>query len=248
MSIEIVTSFSPDGYARYGRACVDSITKHWPYPLTVYADAPLAIDGVTVRLTSDIPSWPETRDRLPSTRPDAPTTGHDKWTRKPDSYLWDARRFAVKPFVWLHAAELMGEGLLVWLDADTVTTSPVPADLIPALMGGADVAYLGRGPMHPETGFVVFRVPEALPMLHWCANAYLLGWFVRWSDGWTDCHVLRAGLKAWTTDHWPLSSRDLTSHLRAEWSSRADAFDLSPIGPFVQHRKGSQRKREGMPC
>lgn len=236
MSTEIVTSFGSEG-AELGRRCVGTIAFHWRHPLSVYVDDPA--DFASARLTSDIPGWLKTWDRLPVTRPDAPTTGSDQWTRKPDSYLWNARKFAVKAFVWLDAAERLGNGVLVWLDADTVTTTDVPSDLIETLMDGVDVAYLGRGAMHPETGFVAFRVPEALPLLRWCVDAYQSGAFASWADGWTDCHAIRAGLSAVS-----IKARDLTSHTWAgEWRSSVDAFSLSPLGPYVQHFKGPQRKQ-----
>lgn len=240
MSTEIITSFSPAGADLYGRRCVFSVTAHWPYPCVVYADAPIEFPGVTVRFTAAIPRWQDTQVLLPESRPDAPLTGTDKWTRKPTNYIWNAKRFAVKPFVWLDAAERLGDGVLVWLDGDTVTTSDVPHSVIPGLLDGVDVAILGRGRMHPETGFVAFRVPEALPLLRWCVDAYRFGECLSLADGWTDCHVLRAGLAATA-----VRVRDLTSLAYAgAWRSHVDAFALSPLGPYVQHLKGPARKAD----
>jgi hypothetical protein len=237
MPTELVTSFSAAGAELYGRRCVESIVTHWPYPLMVYTDTPM---DVTTRLTSDIPGWRETKAILPSTRPDAPRTGYDEWTRKPTNYIWNAQRFAVKPFVWLDAAQRLDRGILVWLDGDTVTTKPIPATLPLDVLGDADVAYLGRGAMHPENGFVAFRVPEALPLLRACCATYRTGFFESFADGWTDCHVLRAEIAAL-----PVKARDLTSHLwDGEWRSTVDAMALSPLGPYVTHFKGSRQKRE----
>jgi hypothetical protein len=233
---EIVTSFSASGAARYGRRCVDSLASYWPHPVTVYADERIDLDGVTVRLTSSIPDWCATRDRLPSTREDAPVTGSDTWTRKVTSFLWNAQRFAVKPFVWYEAALRLEQGLLVWLDGDTVTTRPVPSTLAATVLGDADVAYLGRGAMHPETGVVVFRIPEAMPLLRWCRESYQFGACLSMADGWTDCHVLRAGLAAVS-----VNARDLTSHACDEWRSGVDAFAVSAFGPYVQHLKGGRK-------
>jgi hypothetical protein len=241
MRTEVVTSFSPSGAEAYGRRCVASLRAYWPHSAVVYADAPIDLPGVTVRLTDDIQGWRETKAQLPSTRPDAATTGHDKWTRKPTSYLWDAKRFGVKPFVWLDAAEKLERGILVWVDGDTVTTNPIPATLPADVLADADVAYLGRGSMHPESGVVVFRVPEALPLLRWCRNAYDFCWFAPFEDGWTDCHVLRAGLSTWPRKF--VKARDLTSHLNGTWRSSVDAVALSPFGPYLEHLKGTQRKK-----
>lgn len=231
MSTEIVTSFSLAGAALYGRRCVDTTLGHWPYPLVAYTDVPMTFRDVRTRLTGDIPDWRWTQDRLPAQRGNA---------EKPTNYIWDAKRFAVKAFVWHDAAEWLEQGTLVWLDADTVTRAMVPTSLVPDLLGDADMAFLGRGAMHPETGCVVFRIPEALPVIKWCRDAYRLGWFKALSDGWTDCHVLRAAISAL-----PVKARDLTSHAHAgEWTSRVDAFALSPLGPYVDHLKGTRRKQE----
>jgi hypothetical protein len=227
---QIVTSFSAAGAELYGRRCVDSVLAHWPDPLVVYVDEPITLAAPT-RLTWDMPDWLTTKAALPSMRPEA---------EKPANYIWNARRFAVKAFVWADAAVRLERGILVWLDGDTQTTEAVPDGLIERLMDGVDVAYLGRGAMHPENGFVCFRIPEALPLLFWCREAYRSGSFRSWSDGWTDCHALRAGLAAV-----PVRARDLTSHtFDGEWRSGVDAFGRSPLGSFVKHFKGPKAKRE----
>lgn len=230
MRTELVTSFSLGGAALYGRRCVETVQQYWPHPLVAYTDAPMTFRDVQIRLTGDIPDWRWTQDRLPSMR---------GGVEKPTNYIWDAKRFAVKAFVWHDAAQWLEKGILVWLDGDTVTKTMVPSTFVSGLLKKADVAFLGRGAMHPETGFVAFRIPEALPLLTWCRDAYRLGWFKALADGWTDCHVLRAGLTAV-----PVKARDLTSHTFAgEWRSHLDAFALSPLGPYVDHLKGA-RKRE----
>jgi len=147
----------------------------------------------------------------------------------------------VKPFVWHHAAKRVGRGIVAWLDADTVTTQTVPATIFEEMLGDADVAYLGRGQMHPENGCVVFRLPEAMPLVSWCRHAYMRTWYRKWTDGWTDCHALAAGLRAVPG----VRARDLTSHVhQGEWRSWVDAFALSPLGPYVMHLKGARQKRE----
>lgn len=232
MRVEVVTSCSPDGLALYGRACVSSFLQYWTLPITVYLDVPDAIEGADVRMTGDIPRWRETSRMLPV---------RNRHADKPDSYLWNAHRYAVKPFVWRDAAKRLERGILAWLDADTLTTKPVPATIFADMLGDADVAYLGRRTMHPENGCVVFRVPEALPLLAWCQKGYGANTFRKWADGWTDCHVLKRGMSAVG-----IRARDLTSSVhRGLWRSHVDAFALSPLGAYMVHLKGKRQKREG---
>jgi hypothetical protein len=230
---QAVTSMSRAGWALYGAHCIESYARFWPasVPLVVYADEPFDVAPAEYRLTSSITPWKKQAHRWrqhPEPRPQR------AWI-KPQSYIWDVSRFAVKPYVWLDAAERLGRGALIWLDADTETVAPVPDGLVEKLLGKKSVAYLGRGGMHPETGAVVFRVPEALPLLQWCVRVYQRRSYVGWRDGWTDCHVLRRGLQ----QHHRIPRRDLTSrrHLGI-WHSRIDAMALSPLGPYVRHHKG----------
>ncbi len=228
MRSEVVTSFSASGADLYGRRCVESWRRFGGVPMTVYADSPLILEGVQIRQTSEIPGWSETRSVLPQRREDA---------TRPSIYRWNARRFAVKTFVWCDAAERLGSGILTWLDGDTETVAPVPQGFFVTLLGNAHVAFLGRKPVHPETGYVGFRIPQALPLLRWCREAFVNGTFRSW-DGWTDCHALRAGLCALG-----VTSRDLTSHL---YTGDTHIWKRSPLGPYMRHYKGN--KSEALSC
>lgn len=228
----VVTSFSRSGEAQYGKRMVKTFRMHWQCPLVVYIEGKTTCKGVGIRQVDGLDGWRETHATLPDHNDDAGVF-------KPLGYLWNAKRFAVKPFIWLDAAKQMGSGVLTWLDGDTYSVDDVPPGWTTALLGRADVAYLGRGAMHPETGYVGFRIPEALTLLEWCCRAYQSGAFRQIASGWTDCHVLRAGLKALR-----VKSVDLTSHRLPVWSSRDDAMRLSPLGRYVVHLKGGQRKRE----
>jgi hypothetical protein len=235
----VVTSWSPDGYRLYGKHFLKSFHRHWDEAwdrLVLYADAPMVHPKLTVRYTGDIPEWAELSARWKSdpsvhgwATPDYPRSKHH-------SYVWDAARFAVKVFVWRDAAVKLGRGTLTWLDGDTRTKGEVTREWPRSLLGRADVAYLGRGPMHPETGYVGFRIPQALPLLDWCCDAYLSERFRTMTDGWTDCHILRAGLKAV-----PVRSVDLT---RGRYSGDSNIWPSSPLASRLDHAKGVQRKRE----
>lgn len=202
-------------------------------PVVAYLDEP---SGPCLR-TRDIEGWRVCQSGLPETgRPDG---------FKPTNYIWNARRYAVKAFAWWDAAERLTDGVLAWLDADTILQSQPPAGFFASLLGDADVAYLGRGDMHPETGCVVFRLPQALQLIRWCKDAYVTGDFLSLDDGWTDCHVLRAGLAA----NPKIRARDLTSHCYdGRWTSKVNAFALSPLAPYLTHLKGSAAKREAVPA
>ncbi len=222
MRAEVVTSFSRAGADLYGRRCVGAWRRYSHVPMVVYVDEPLTLPGVKVRLTSDIPGWSQARAALPRTNP---------VDVKPTSYRWDARRFAVKTFVWCDAAERLGSCVLTWLDGDTVATNTIPNGFFEGLLGDADVAYLGRAPIHPENGYVGFRIPAALPLLRWCRDAFRCGLFRQW-DGWTDCQALAAGVAALN-----VKARDLTSHL---YDGNSHIWAKSPLAQYLRHDKGGK--------
>lgn len=233
----IVTSWSPDGYRLYGQRFLKRFRKYWPasVPLVLYVDAPAVHRKVDVRYTFDIPEWAELSERWKHDPVVHGWSTKDVPREKDHSYLWDAARFAVKVFVWRDAARKMGAGTLTWLDGDTETKGRVPDDWASGLLGDADVAYLGRGPMHPETGYVGFRVPEALPLLDWCCEAYVSDRFRLMTDGWTDCHILRAGLRAVR-----VRSVDLT---KGRYRGDSHIWPSSPLASRIEHAKGVRRKR-----
>lgn len=234
----LVTSFSREGAEQYGYRCVQSFQEHWPQPMVVYADEPLSLlktHGVDVRLTSEIDGWCETKRDLPTMRP---------FGFKPTNYIWNAQKFAVKPFVWMDAAQKFGDGVVTWVDGDTVATSPVQKGFTSGMLDGATVAYMGRGAMHPEMGYVSFKLPEALPLIRRCVSLYRNGLFTHMTDGWTDCHIFRAALQDASMEDIRHHSRDLTTRLYdGTWRSGVDAMALSPLGPYVKHLKGTKNKR-----
>lgn len=237
----VVTSWSSDGFRLYGQRFLKRFHKYWPESteLVLYADAPEIHRGVDVRFTSDIPEWVELSERW---RDDAAAHGWStpEYPREKDySYLWDAARFAVKVFVWRDAARRLGSGTVTWLDGDTETHARVSDGWVSSLLGGASVAYLGRGKMHPETGYVGFRVPEALALLDWCCEAYVSERFRLMRDGWTDCHILRAGLNAVA-----VSAVNLT---KGKYKGKSHIWPASPLEPFIDHAKGVRRKRAAAP-
>jgi len=231
----VVTSFSAAGARLYGQRMVASTARYWPTTtaVLVYADVPMTLPHAEVRLTTDLGDWMACRRHWAGDRSVQGQSTPAVPRRKNYSYRWDAARFAVKMFVQRDAALRLKQGVLTWLDGDTVTTRTIPEGWAQSLLGEADVAYLGRGSMHPETGYVGFRIPEALPLLEWCCDTYQSERF-RELPGWTDCHILRAGLAAV-----PVAARDLTSHL---YAGRSHIWPVSPLAPYVTHHKGKSKQ------
>jgi len=233
----VVMSCSVEGARLYGRRMVQTYVRRWPAatPLVVYLDAPVEPRlPVETRWTREVQEWVTCLERW---APHPSLHGRSTPARplnKPYKYQFDVARFSVKPFVWRDAARRLGAGILTWLDADTVTRHAIPSGFTASLLGEADVAFLGRGAMHPETGYVGFRVPEALPLLDWCCEAYTTDRVLSLA-GWTDCHVLRAALAAV-----PVQVRDLTAQ---RYDGHSHVWPVSPLAPYLTHLKGARKRQ-----
>lgn len=235
MSVELlVSSFSAKGAELYGYRCVSTFREYWPQPMVVYVDQKMEMEGVDLRLTYHIPQWLQVRRRLPF-------MGHP-YGWKPTSFIWNAAKFGVKPFVWLDAAKELEDGILTWVDGDTVAIGRAPKGLTEDILDGAWVGYLGRGVMHPEMGYVSFRIPEALPLIKRCCQIYSTRQYRHMTDGWTDCHVFRAALLSADMQKIRNNSLDFTSSLHpGVWRSSVDAVALSPVGQYMEHLKGDRK-------
>lgn len=182
MTNSVVTAFSAKGYREYGARMLESWAKHNNgHKLVVYtSDMDRCLSGVEQREQAEIPDFQgflsfwagnkavQGRDPVPGWKARELQVGY--------SYKWDAYKFFRMVYVMWHAAHAQGAGTMIWLDGDHVLRKQLPRDLFERwLSAGCAYAYLGREPKHSETGLVVFRLPEALPILD--------AWYAYYHDG-----------------------------------------------------------------
>ena len=191
MQTTIVTGFSADGYEEYGERLIDSLDRFNPgLDVHVYASGMSNIPRECIdqqhkqeditRLSAFLAEWgcSTAANGKPSHKTNA------KENRLGYSYRYDACKFSKMVFTMEHAAQHLvienGCGYMVWLDGDNVARQDIPLDLAErSLPNGEDYAFLGREPKHSETGYLVFRLPEALPLLTAWADYYAEGTFIK---------------------------------------------------------------------
>lgn len=167
----IVTGFSAAGYVEYGQRFMESFKVHNPgYELFVFTDGsvPLHIEHHYQQL--DIPGLASSLTRWKNAlqvHGKAPTDRwNDKERRAGYSYRFDMFKFCKMIYTMWGAAQMVSTEYMIWLDGDTVVRKQLPPDLAErSLPEGFDYAYLGREPKHTETGYLVFRLPEVMPIL-----------------------------------------------------------------------------------
>lgn len=236
----VVTSFHAKGYEEYGRRFIDSFERCWPgnYDLRIYAED-VAVQPSSGRtsvtdLLRSVPALAEFRARHASN----PATRGMAGGRY--NYRYDALKFANKSFAIAHAARTCRTRLLVWLDADTVTLKPVPADWIRAVLGAdAFVAYLGRLGQHTETGFLAFdlQAPNAAEFFDAFERIYTSDELFQLRE-WHDCEAFDA-VRTTFAALGKIRSRNLSP------PDTPHPFVNSVLGEYLDHLKGPERKRLG---
>jgi hypothetical protein len=165
MALEICTTFPNSAWDVYARAALESFVRLWPADvrLTVYLDD----DALVMHCWQALASRQQTSDvRVGKSR------AHDAFLRRNSARESNDFRFAACRFshkiaalkATFDRAPTDGDGHILWLDADVITTVPVTHEWLAQFLplGDQHVSYLGR-PRFPfsECGFVGYRTSEA---------------------------------------------------------------------------------------
>lgn len=158
------------------------------------------------------------------------------------SFRFDAVKFSRQCFIPEYAASLLPDGeVMVWLDADVVTLADVPAGFVEELLGGADVAYLGRQPKHSEIGFWACRIgPETRAWLAELADLFrsdAIFELKEWHSAFAWDHTRRL-FEAGGAFGQGIDARNLTP------GGSGHVWCTSPLAPYMDHLKG-KRKAKG---
>lgn len=186
MQTTIVTGFSAKGFKEYGQRFMHSF-EHYRngHQLHLYTqDVPLlGGEGVKQSTQGSITGLDEFLDSCRDIPETCGLEDNGQWKPKEHkagySYRFDAFKFCKMVYTMHAAAHRIGKGYMIWLDGDTVVRQDIPTDMAEqTLPADCDYAYLGREPKHTETGYLVFRLPEALPLLDAWVNFYESGTFL----------------------------------------------------------------------
>lgn len=153
--IRCITTTNAAGWEGFGRRMAQSFRDRWPadVSLTVYAEGfEPDVDGLEV---AALPEWV---DEFKARHRDNPIR-NGKTARGYD-FRVDACKFVHKVAALTDFAAELKDGIVIWLDADIYTHSPVTHKWLSGLFpGGRYIAWLDRANTYPECGFVMFR-PE----------------------------------------------------------------------------------------
>jgi len=242
MKINAVTCFSLEGWGETGALLVKGFIQHWPQDtyLTVYVDDPIPKRNLIRdnRVQYKILKHPDLlkfKERHKNNK-EANGLGAKSKNGNKD-YMYDAVRFSHKVFTLFQFLEEEETNILIWLDGDSRTHSPIQVkDILSWIPTDKFAGYLARPWMYTETGFHIFNMDHeiAKPFLNTWKDYYIQDTIFK-LDKWTDCHTYDAAKLQFDDRHWHNLSPDVKSN---------HPFINGPLGEFMDHMKGP-RKRKG---
>ncbi|WP_159591622.1 hypothetical protein [Chelativorans xinjiangense] len=248
--VNVVTTMHRGGYEQYGQIMVRTFLEHWPenVRLTVYAeDFELQEHSERLEVVDLHQACPalvafKEANKAPwqngVTGSSAAKEARVKLTDK-YHFKYDAVKFSNKVFAYCAQASRTNSRYLVWLDADTVTTKPVPEDFITSL-GDAFLIYLGRRYTHSECGFLRFDMSHSnaleffrvMQAMYESGEIYTLN---EWHDSFVFDVVRSVLCAAGTIDAETIARYDVARH----------PFVHSVLGAYMDHLKGGHAKKLG---
>jgi hypothetical protein len=157
----VVTSISGDVFEQYGRRMLESFKRLWPasVPLTVYpwdmADRDilwLKDQGFAVK---PMPAWYHEFQERHKDDKRAHGLANGEYDYRNDCAKWLCKVAAVTG-----AYDELKSGVLIWLDADTLTKAKVTEEWLDGLLGGGFMGWLERDGKTQEGSCLMFRAQE----------------------------------------------------------------------------------------
>lgn len=240
----VVTSFSNEGYNKYGKEFVRTFLKNWPSEIRLIV-AHEGVDESGLKGTTHF-NLLETKmcsDFVEKYKDDAVVQGRKphpdhKWRpnalRGGYNFRYDAYKFARKPFAIEFASQLVNDKLL-WMDADMITRKLVTVGFIDRLLPDEiGVTHLARPGYHTECGFVGYnlRHSNVRKFIEDFAEKYSSGDFLQceeWHDSWVFDRILEKS--------------DIKTH-RIPWGDKMIPVETSCLGEYFYHFKGARKDSE----
>lgn len=249
MKIAVVTTMHAKAYETYGTRMLGSFLANWPEDVDFHIyteDFPIR-DITSPRLKvldlhTTIPALVEFKTRHRDNpaahgRQDRGSLpGHPR-ARVGLGYRWDAVRFANKSYVWCHVARTLGADRLIWLDADTLTHTPIPKSFLEGLIPADSLCgFLGRTMMYTETGFLILnlRHPALVPFVTGIEFIYQSDKVFELSE-WHDCMVF-------DTMRQFMQNKGITfTNISGAGENTMHPFVNCDLGRYMDHMKGDRK-------
>ncbi len=231
-TIKFVTSFSKEGYAVYGKTFLESAIKHLPKSaeIVVYYEGENPSDITDDRLVyKNLYDIPGVKEWLMSAGFFSMMRGVSHGQR---NYRYDAFRFTRKIFAQCDAASGY-DGLLFWIDADTVFKDDIGESFFREILEDDFIAYMDRPSWHLCASFVGWNTRHDQNVMFWTRLWDLMfsGDFLILPE-WHDSYIL-----AMMIDGLDLKANDIAKDIKLE-DGPVNVFNYVFKGR-AEHKKGN---------
>lgn len=251
MSYTVITTFNDAGRELYGQRMIDHFEKNWPVQidLRIYAEncQPRTSRANTEVVDLLAVSGP-CRDFVERHRNNPEAHGgagaHNKSVYLKDkTFRWQAVRFCYKIFSVYHAAKSVNTDWLIWLDADTVTHTPIPHDWLQRVCPQQSyLSYLGRtDAYHSECGWVAYNLQHPLtqPFIDRLAEMYVRDEIFNYPE-WHDSYIWDVVRRQWRDER---EAHPFNLNPEPETNGKAKhPFINSELGRYMDHFKGNRKQ------
>lgn len=250
MDYTVITTFNQAGLDLYGQRMIDAFETHWPnqIKLKIYAEncQPRSVRDTTeildvLEVNPACREFVERHKDNPQAHGGAGAHNKDVFL-KDKTFRWQAVRFCFKVFSIQHAAAITNSDRLIWLDADTVTHSPVPEEwLTKVCPDGYLASYLGRTDRyHSECGWIGYNMHDPLtkPFIESLAKLYISDELFNYPE-WHDSFL------------WDVIRKRYRDELKAQFYNlnpnpdtkglAGHPFINSELGLYMDHMKGKRK-------
>ncbi len=239
-NITVVSGWNEKGYDQYGKRFIAEFHEYWPkeIDIKIIGEQPELLPRGEFIALEDCDTI---RNFLIRHKDNKQVSGaeivigwNERERREKYSYRYDAYKFcrmAMIPYTALQYIEENTE-YLIWLDGDVFTDTRIPEGFLESLlMKDTYVAYLGRK-THSDTGFVLFKLPEAVPLIK------------LWHD--TYANDLFFALQQWHSAYTFDACREIIGLMETNITpqGRKHVFVQSPLNKYLDHMKGAGKYRK----
>jgi hypothetical protein len=231
----VITSFTEAGYEKYGKEFIRTFREFWPKDVNLvvyYEGHKLRDDWRHIDEVECLSDWMDAIGNFPC------MSGNIGAIYKIDL---DAR-MARKTFMQAHAIKQFG-GKVFWIDADTITHSPVPESFLDDMLPDDKLCcFLGRDWYYTESGFIGFNADH--PLCNDFFTTYkqvFISGAIFTRKWWHDCAGFDAAREIIEKRFGSDGFVDLAREVTSKHGQVMHPFINTALGSVLDHRKGNRK-------
>lgn len=243
-TVVVVTTCNQDGYMSYGKRMLETFQRYWSRDiiLVFYNEGIQDLPNAPNIIYRDLPDWfIKWKEKHKNNRR---AHGKDPRYNKKDKHYdfrLDCIKFSHKIAALTDIGLELTQGLLVWIDADTVAHESIDPQWLWSINQRKDsyLAWLDRKRPYPECGFLTFRCSmyPHLRFMNLLKSTYESDQVFSYEethDSFVINQLIRKGvLEGWMPKPFNISGNFETKH---------HPFVFSILGDRLDHAKGARKK------